>query len=170
MSITYNSSYGERIQGFDPDKEKIYGLITEYFNKPVMTKIKDVETYSMYMCKMYCLLTNECRYLVAFSLRDSTPLNSLSPLSDIKWVSFQTRTLEDKHELDTHGYQPKRIDALNKMIKKESVNKDSTVYTCPDIPCISISLLHTKSVKEYSDSGTVLTALETYQTIICFKD
>ena len=61
------SQYGEILDTFyDSGKENMYKAFTKYFNNPNMIKIKDVNGYSMYMTKTYCLLSNECRYIIVF--------------------------------------------------------------------------------------------------------
>ena len=62
--------YGELLQTYDPDTERLYAEFDTYFNHPKMRKIKDVNGHSMYMAKSYCLLSNECRYIVAFTKQD----------------------------------------------------------------------------------------------------
>ena len=46
------------------------------FNHPIMTKIKNVEGQSVYMCKLYCLLSRECRYIVCVTVLDNSELKS----------------------------------------------------------------------------------------------
>ena len=58
-------NYGEAFDvDFIPGKQNIYDMFTSYYNNPKMTKLKDIEQYSMYVAKAYCLLNKECRYLI----------------------------------------------------------------------------------------------------------
>ena len=161
--------YGEVLVNYEFGKDILYKNIDEYFKHPTMVKIKNVGNYSMYMCKMYCLLSNQCRYIIAFIIDDNLPLGSQKLLKNLHWESFQTRTLDDNHELKSHGYQPTRASPLNKFIKRIDQNKESSTYLCEDFSLI-ITLLHTdQHPNQYKDEGNVLTALETYQTILTFK-
>lgn len=158
--------YGELLNDFEPGKEKMYQAFDDYFNHPTMVKIKNVHGHSMYMSKTYCLLGNECRYIVAFVQQDMIPIRAKESLATLKWVSLQTRTLPDNHNLPPHGYQPKRIGPLNVLITRTNVTDEASTYSCQDFP-VTITLLHTKKCsKEYQDRGNIIAALETYQTIV----
>ena len=118
------------------------------------------------MVKTVCLLANVCRYLIAFVPVDDVKIFNSKTLSELRWVSFQTRTLDDKHEIKSFPYTPKRGSELDAVIKKVQVTSDSVEYSCKDIPII-INLLHQgKNVPSYQEKGTVVSALETFQTII----
>jgi len=158
--------YGQLLDDFDPKKEAMYNAFHEYFNRPIMTKIKDVNGYSMYMSKTYCLLTNECRYIIVFIKQDSMPIFSKESLLNLRWDSLQTRTLIDQHKLPAHGYQPKSIGPLSAHIDRKEIKPECSIYSCDIFP-ISVTLLHGKGgASEYQQKGTIIAALETYNTII----
>ena len=159
--------YGELLHAYEPEKDALYGYFDDYFKHPVMTKIKNVNDLSMYMTKTYCLLTNECRYIVAFTKEDYDAVGAKKELKSLSWVSLQTRTLADKHKLQSHDYQPRAIGPLNKKIVRTHINDSSSTYKCEGLP-LTITLLHTKkeTESEYQRFGNVVSALETYQTIV----
>jgi hypothetical protein len=160
------SQYGEILESGDQSKENLYNEFDNYFNHPVMVKIKDVNNYSMYMCKTYCLLSNECRYIVVFVPQDNMPEKSKENLATMRWVSLQTRTLSDHHELPPHSYQPKRHPGLNYAIDRVNVSEDCSTYKCDHLP-LTVTLLHGKNKPDdYQKKGTIIAALETYQTIL----
>jgi hypothetical protein len=161
------SQYGQLLDSFEPDKEKMYKSFDDYFNHPTMVKIKDANNHSMYMSKTYCLLSNECRYIIAFVIQDQMPVWTQESLLTLQWVSLQTRTLADNHKLPPHGYQPRREGPLNVTINRTKVTPESSTYTCKDLP-LTVTLLHGAS--EYQDRGNIIAALETYSTIICVND
>ena len=149
-----------------PETNSVYTYFDDYFNHPNMVKIKNVDIYSVYMSKMYCLLSNQCRYLIAFINNDGLPLETKQPLKELEWTSFQTRTLSDNHKLPSHGYQPNRSSVLNKPIIRTDVTDEASTYKCTAFPLV-VTLLHTnKDKNQYKNEGNILTALETYQTII----
>jgi hypothetical protein len=162
--------YGQMIDDYDPGLDRMYEAFTKYFNNPTFTKIKDVNNHSMYMAKNYCLLSKECRYIVVFTNKDSASVGSLEELQYIRWISFQTRTLEDKHNLPPHNYTPNGNGLLAAPINRIKIDKESSTYSCQNFP-ITVTLLHTStnSSSAYQDRGTVIAALETWNTIICLE-
>ena len=162
--------YGELLNEFDQNKEKMYQDFDDYFKHPTMFKIKDVNGHSMYMSKTYCLLSNKCRYIVAFVHQDMMPIRTKESLATLKWVSLQTRTLSDIHNLPSHGYQPKKDGPLNLLITRTNVTDETSTYSCQDLP-VTVTLLHTKkNSNQYQARGNIIAALETYNTIICIND
>lgn len=160
--------YGELLNTFDPLKDNFYTYINEYFNFPSLTKIKDVNNNSIYMVKTICLLSNKCRYLIAVILKDDNNIGSIVKLIDLNWISFQTRTLDDKHNIDSHNYQPLMKGPLKETIKRTEILPELSKYVCK-FP-IEILLLHKKKdiQSEYQPTGNIISALETYETIINF--
>ena len=160
--------YGELLDIFEPDKDKMYTAFDNYFNHPVMVKIKDVNNHSMYMTKTACLLSNECRYIISFLPKDDSPIGSKENMKNLRWVSLQTRSLPDKHDLHSHGYQPKREGSLNVLIIRTSVTAEASTYKCESFPLI-VTLLHKKTENDYQPRGNIIAALETYSTIITLQ-
>lgn len=162
------AQYGEILDfNFDPIKETVYPLFIEYFNNPKMKKIKNIDTFSMYITKVYSLLGNEFRYIIAFVRKDNLDINKTVPLSELRWISLQTRTLEDNHNTEIHNYLPRRLSNLDKNIYLIKRDENQYLYNVKDIP-ITITLLPKTKNIEYSQNGTVVKAIETYQTIINF--
>lgn len=161
--------YGELLDTYDPEVEYIYSLFIEYFGNTVFTKIKEEDKYMIYMCKVYSLLSNQYRYLIAV-VNSNKELKEQEFLNELKWVSFQTRSLPENHKLKMYSYVPKKTTLLNSQIVKVVCNNVSCSYSCSEIPIINITLLNTKDdMLEYQHNGTVISALETYQTIITFN-
>ena len=160
--------YGQLLDIFEPDKEKMYKAFSDYFNNPIMYKIKDVNNHSMYMSKTSCLLTNECRYIICFLPKDNMDNNTKDYLSTLRWVSLQTRAIADNHDLPAHGYHPKSEGSLNTPIFRTNVTAEASTYKCDSFPLI-ITLLHKKSEQDYQSRGNIIAALETYSTIITLQ-
>ena len=146
-------------------------MFTEYFDNPVMTKIKNENNYSMYMCKTYCLTALSCRYIIVFTLINKVPINTQVHLDELKWVSFQTRTLESKIDLPSHGYIKELKGPLLEKIQRVKISPEASTYNCQNFPLI-VTLLHTKqkTAEAYQDKGNIILALEGWETIITFKD
>jgi len=163
--------YGELLDtGYDPSKDSVYAAFVEYFEDPTMTKIKDVKNYSMYIAKMHCLLSTHHRYLIIFIPRDKKPLGDRECLRYFNWVSLQTRTLEDNHNVQPQNYKPRRMKAFMQRINLVSKTGGNYIYNAEKFP-IQITLLPSKKSEnmEYQPKGTILTALETYQTLVKFQ-
>lgn len=164
------AQYGQVLDGgYEPEKDYIYTLFVDYFNNPIMTKIKDINnTYSMYACKMYCLLSKECRYIIAITHLNNFKLHTVEELRTMKWVSLQTRTLTEQYSVETHVYEPKAEGPLATTINRIKKDKDSSTYESSELPII-VTLLHTPKKSNYQDKGTIVVAIETWETIITFS-
>lgn len=153
--------------GFDPSKENIYELFTQYFNNPVMTKIKDIDQFSMYMTKIHAILGIEFRFLIVFIFHDIVPIGNQEKLQNLKWISLQTRTLKEDKNLSHHSYVPRRLADLDKKITLIKQDTRQYIYQVENMPLIITLLPKTKGL-DYTSSGSVVSALETYQTIVNF--
>lgn len=154
---------------YDPRKEEVYSIFSEYFGNPTMTKIKNIGEYSMYMVKIQAQLGIEFRYLIIFVYKDTLVVGRREQLSKLSWVSLQTRTLTDNHDIIVHSYNPRRLQGLMKTINLTTPNTGKYIYKVEDLP-LTVTLLPKEKDgdNQYTSSGTIVTALETYQTIINF--
>jgi len=164
------SEYGQLItSSSDSSKDTIYKSFSNYFNNPIMQKIKDVEGFSMYMTKIHAMLGNAYRYLIIFVKKDSVNIGEKGYMKDFEWVSLQTRTLEDSHKIQSHHYNANRDPSLSQKLTLKTRNENQTMYEVEGLPLI-VTLLHTKKncTYQYNKTGTVVNALESFQTIITF--
>lgn len=155
---------------YDPSKNHVYDAFHEYFNNPVMTKIKNVSNFTLYMTKIHCMLGNSFRYLILFIQRDVNKVGTEKRMSELDWVSLQTRTLEDHHDLKQHSYQVRKTPALSHKINITDRTEQKSTYTVDVFP-LTLTLLHTRKNNsyQYQPTGTIVSALETFQTIINFN-
>lgn len=161
--------YGELLDDFNPEKNNLYKAFVNYFGNPLMSKSKNVNNYSIYMAKTQCMLSNMCRYIIATTPLDNNPVGYKINLTNIEWVSFQTRTLSGEFPaINSMSYLPEKKGALMATIERISKNKNSSLYSCSDFP-ISITLLRGKNTSDYQPTGTIISALETYNTVIMLK-
>lgn len=167
--------YGEALNyGYDPSRTHIYDAFTKYFNNPIMKKLKNVSSnnsnnnYSMYISKINAHLGVEFRYLIVLVGDYQTDIGVEQYLSNLEWNCLQTRTLVDDHSLPLHTYFPKKIPELDKKIQLQTKDEKQYVYSVDEMP-ITISLLVRKKTDlEYNNTGTIVSALETYQTLVYF--
>ena len=167
------ASYGELLNTHDPHYDmatkKLYSEMVQYFENPVLYKVKNVDGMSQYMCKTYCLLSNYCRYMIVLVPENEVEIGTKIDLNSLEWKVFQTRTLTDKHTLPVHSYEVRDKGFLKSEITRKSVQKGVTVYDCDEYP-IQIGLIHQKNdvQSEYNKNGTILSAIESYQCVINF--
>lgn len=159
------STYGLVIDD-EIEHDALLDYFDDYFNHPTLYKIKNIEDkYSLYMVKTYCLLNTQCRYIIIIIPIDSNPLHTPLQMRGIKWISLQTRELSDNHKIPSHNYQPSSFSPLNKKIERVEQTENSSTYFCTEYP-LTVKLLQKKGINEFQSKGTLISALETYQTII----
>lgn len=148
---------------------KVYTHIDEYFENPQMTKIKNVENYSVYAVKIHCLLNNVRKYVMVFVDIDIFPNGHMKRLIDLKWHKLQTRMLEDNHNIKIHTYTPRRYEPLMVDIFQTNVDENGyTYYKCKNnvYPLEVILLPAKKTDGIYQQNGSLVVAIETYNTIV----
>lgn len=153
----------------NPTKQNFYNLISEYFNNPLLKKIKDVSNRSYYGIKYNSLLLNENKYLIVVTnLCESKEKN----LKDINWSQLQLRSLPLKNEFSDLPSIPQNFNRDKHLkIPLQIVNRTEKLssYTIQDFP-VELHLIHTKNILyEYPNQGNLITALETAQTLLIVR-
>lgn len=153
----------------DPEKEYVYSLFVSYFDNIALEKVRDEDLFSIYMARFPCLLLNEQRYIVLMTPKDNFPPSYVQSLDQLRWVSLQTRTLQNEYpDLIQQSFQQKQQASYKKKLSIVSRSNNISVYDVQDLP-LRVSLLHTKGNEyEYPNQGNLISALETYRTIIYF--
>ena len=162
------SHYGTLLDPtYNPKHELVYQIISNYFDNPIMTKEKNVPSYSMYMAKVYDLLSIEHRYIVAFVPEDSNSLGSTFLLSDLRWSTFLTRTYPGEYKAKTFTYTKKILDIPIRLFQREDTHCQ---YICDDLP-IDVTLVVGKNASkyDYQPKGNLSLSLETYNCILTLK-
>lgn len=162
------AQYGQVLDNFyDPSREGVYTLFTEYFENPLLTKVKNVDKYSMYAVRIHALLGIENRYVMVFVYQDEHPVGHQERLSTLNWISLQTRDLPDEYKVTMHSYIPRRT-KIDQRISLVQTRERTYIYNVASLP-LQITLLPTKNKNiDYNQSGSVTSALETYNTIVTF--
>jgi len=152
----------------NPERDYIYQLISKYYDEPIMTKTKNVDSLSMYVCQLPCLLMNEKRYLIAIVHKDDHELGYTQSLNTFRWISFQVRSLQEEsyQNIPIHQYKIKRDDRFMIGLTIKNRNQEISVYDS-ELGVFTVSLLHCKNQEyEYPNEGNLVSALETYQTVL----
>jgi len=151
--------------------QEIRKSFTDYFENPTLNKIKQANIYSVYMVKIHCLLATTHRYLIVFVNEDFQNIGFKKQLKDLEWVSLQTRNLEENHNtLPSVIYTPEKITPLQQEINIVTRDDNQSTYHSNPFNLV-ITILHDKknSKYQYQPKGTIVSALQTFQTIINFK-
>ena len=162
-------NYGRPLGTYEPVRYNFYAILSDYYENLSFVKLKDVEKYSMYICKVHSLLSKDFRYLIAMTNKDNHPPGYKVKLEEIPWKIFQSRTLPDNHTLPLHNYDSRRGTPLDSKINVIKRTKESTTYLNKEFS-LEITLLHVRDREyEYPDSGSIVSALETFQTILRWR-
>lgn len=157
------------------EKVSFYNTIIKSFGDPIMTKVKqlprpsaDKPGFSVYYAKVGCLLCLDDRYIACIVDKDVLPLGSNRRLSEISWISFQTRTIDNlPMKLKDQKIKGEHVDGLKDKIVLKQRLADRYVYYAEKSP-VKIELLFDQNETTYSETGTIQSALDTYNCSISF--
>ncbi len=159
------------------EKSEIYFGITSYIGDVVLTLIKKIPairnspSYSLYYAKIGCLLCIEDRYIICVIEEDPYPIGHQEYLSNLSWVSFQTRTITQPPDNLNLRIQESKSKGLNfivndKILLQEKTN-DKCIYLSQTLP-LKVELLFTEHDDSYASTGTIQSALDTYNCVLSF--
>jgi len=148
--------------------QNVYNSFLNYFGNLQLKKIKCQNSYCIYAaCNKTGLSVP--RYLFAvvperFSRAD------MATLSELRWVSLQTRTTNDVHSVPTFTHllsetQKKTLPHLCKIINR---TQNESLYSTDNLP-IKIKLIHEakkNNYLQYPDNCKLYQALETYNCVV----
>src|SRR3990167_5149554 len=84
--------------------------IAKYFKGIVLTKIRNeiirMKPMSTYAAVIEAMMIGRKRYIIAMVPDDGVPLGTEVPLPFVRWVSFQTRTIEDIENFTRFALRP----------------------------------------------------------------
>lgn len=152
--------------------DQIYAAFHRYFAQPVLHKIRDLEgNLSLYTVHIHSLIGGgKYRYIIAIVPADPYPPGTSRELGQLRWVCLQTRSIGENYDTPYHKYTPTRQTPLHVQITKNESKSDeeTTVYDCASIP-LEISLLPHETGVAYQNTGTITSALETYNTVVVWR-
>ena len=162
--------YGHFLEDYDQNDNEARTLIAEYYNNPVMTKVKIHGTEEFWAAKVPSMMFNSYRYIIAITPISNSKDRATKFLIDIPWTSFQTRTIKENWNLGTMNYEPRHNKKFALPIKRVSVEDEISYYVCDSLPGVTVLLLpQRESIVQYPDTGSVSRALETFHTIIALS-
>lgn len=155
-------------------RSQIYQAISNIYKNFLMTKTNQYENFGVYkaLCESY--VHSDIRYIVAIVPNDNNPVGISIPLSELNWISFQTRMTKNSKEFKSFDMSPRTYTLPNKSILHDKITrvletKEKTVYSTENLP-ISIEIIHIKEDDTFTDKGTVIAALELFQTVLTFNE
>lgn len=157
----------------NPARRSFMRRMDDYYGSPVLEKMRSVDDTSIYVCKIHSLLLKDQQYLIAIVPEDGNALGTRVPLKNLEWTCFQARSLDgehDYHQAIRHSYV--RKSEPNLMMVRTSATKEYSVYRDEGgILPIELVLLHTTAeIYEYPPRGSLISCLETFQTILRWVD
>lgn len=157
-----NNANGQTMKHF------MYRTITDYYGNPVFTKIENRDNHSVYMCKVKSLL-NVHRYLIAFVDMDVYFKGHEQSLSNLKWTTFQTRSLKENYNIKPFIHTPLKGGVYSTHIARVHKDEKQSVYDTTELPVLITLLVDEHMMYDYPDTGALNSGLETYNTILVFK-
>lgn len=183
-------------------KQEIYNSIVDYYGDIVFTKINSKSTsdgtaYGLYYFKVGCMLCLDNRYLLAIVKEDlSIPIGSQMYLSNLHWISFQTRSIDDFNSVNPYNVKIKQQNIKNNrnnfvdiemvLVKDNDVYNDvndRVQYECSHFYPISVEIMKRKSKEKniydmmdgyekeyYLPTCSLQTLLESYQCVLTIQD
>lgn len=156
------------------EKQEVRRGISDFFNGVYATKTSTNGKFSFYHAKIEeCLLCIENNYLVIVVVDDYNSIGHEEYVSNLQWVSFQTRTmnnspkkLESQKQIKLED-DSRMIKFLNSKISSIEKKSDRQVYSCENIPILKIELLFAEN-ENYADTGTIKSALDTWNCVLYF--
>jgi len=186
-------------------KQDIYNSLVEYFGDVVMTKLNSKSTsdgsvYGLYYCRVGCMLCVDNRYLLVIvkesdsnSSRNNNqsdgsdiPVGTQMYLSNLHWISFQTRSIDEFETVNPSDIKIKQQNVKNnrnaivdmEMKMSEELN-DRVRYECSEHYPITVDIMKKKSREKniydmmdgyekeyYTPICSLQTLLESYQCVL----
>ena len=166
-------SSGVAMNFADSDIKAVRAAIATLYQGIVMTKTQAQEGWGIYKALIDSMSgSNTTKYICAIVPNDKmTPLGSQVTLAQLPWLNFQARTTKDPRiefagmPLKEQTYAITRNTILFDKIKLASEFEDKWVYVPDHLP-LSVTVLLTKEDESFAPEGTVVSALELFQTIL----
>jgi hypothetical protein len=157
----------------DSDIRAVRGAIAELYSGFKMTKTQAHETWGVYKALIDSMTgSNTTKYICAIVPKDRlVPLGSQIRLADLPWISFQARTTASPRlefagfPMKEQQYAVRRNTILFDKIKVAHEYENKWVYVPDHLP-LTVDVMLTKEDENFAQEGTVVSALELFQTVI----
>jgi len=146
----------------------MYQLFVDYFGDLKLKKLRRDRGHIVYACNVSSGLSENRMIYVIVPVRLGR--NDTANLSELEWVSFQTRISNEIWDVPKNTVMPSRQakEALTILFDSIDRNSDQTIYVCPTHP-LKMTLIHDprkKNYLQYPDKVRLYQALETYRCVL----
>ncbi len=165
------------------NRQVVYKKFADYFKDLSFVKLNNVSMnnkwYSKYVAVIQCDLLicaiDKIKCCVVLTKIDKEAVGAIRSLSDLQWISFQTRFYKENPfsalstDLKEQTYDKSKRNIMGEKIKSYKRTSTYTQYISQDT-LLKITLVHTaKDEYEFpANESTLAGALETYQCVISF--
>jgi len=162
----------EFLDFYDKDIENLYDFIYQYFGDPILTKTSNNSNSSIYVAKNKNCISINKRYIFAISYLDNNPIGHKINLSDIKWKSFQCRTLQADFNMSISSFEYIPSNNYPSLMTCSIIHKNENFYEykCDDIDNVYMYLIKEDWEKEinkmYRNKGNIINFIETWKSEI----
>ena len=150
----------------------VRNAIAELFDGFIMTKTQQFQSFGIYKASVESQSGNEQKYIVAIIPNDQQYIvGSNFYLKDLNWINFQSRSTDDtlnefaNYNLKPQQYSIKKENILFDKIKLGGELETKHIYIPDNLP-ITVELLLKKSDQTFAQEGTVISAIQLFQTVI----
>lgn len=145
-------------------RKTIYESIVKYFGNPMMYKVESPNyMYSMYVVGV-STLSFEKRYVIAVCRPDTQGLGAPVPLSQLQWVSLQTRVTPTDYRVPHVQLAANSTPFTQAKINRVQDQNGIATYSVEGYP-LKVQLIGKNT---YRNNGSVEEALETFTTVLFF--
>lgn len=150
----------------------VRNAIAELFDGFIMTKTQQFQSFGIYKASVESQSGNEQKYIVVIIPNDQQYIvGSNFYLKDLNWINFQSRSTDDtlnefaNYNLKPQQYSIKKENILFDKIKLGGELETKHIYIPDNLP-ITVELLLKKSDQTFAQEGTVISAIQLFQTVI----
>ena len=150
----------------------VRNAIAELFDGFIMTKTQQFQSFGIYKASVESQSGNEQKYIVAIIPNDQQYIvGSNFYLKDLNWINFQSRSTDDtlnefaNYNLKPQQYSIKKENILFDKIKLGGELETKHIYIPDNLP-ITVELILKKSDQTFAQEGTVISAIQLFQTVI----
>jgi hypothetical protein len=155
------------------DFEHIRNAINTVYAGFNMVKTMQSGPWGVYKAPVATLLSGDYKYIVCIVQNDSVPLGGVIPLAKLPWTIFQTRsTVNMAQEMGNYNMKPQgyaippgRKSLIYDKIKMINETDTKWVYLSDNLP-VKVEVLKTKQDEWRAPEGTIIGALELFNTIV----
>jgi hypothetical protein len=161
------------------EKQYIRKAFNDLYKGVVMTKTNDWNQepygiYGIYKARLASYTMGDNNIIIAIVPNDELPLGTRKLIDSLQWISFQTRTMTNVKKdlngfnLPIQNYMIKGENILNDRIKVVKETSTKYIYNTTNLP-LKVEILKLNEDDTFSEEGTIISALEVFQTVITLE-